>query len=340
MKRSLLVTTLSALTLSSLTLAAAFALPACSSDAPAAPPPQGTSTGATGGGTSGDPAEPVPTGTTTPPATTPPTTPPEPEWVPPVIATTSAACGTPRADAVQAKYTTPGGRTFHVWGPKGYDPNKTYPVVMVFHGIQASGVAFEGWFKMEDYTNNEAFVVYPDAAGANKYWDIAGDTDLVFFDQMVKQLGETYCINPSRVLGYGFSYGGYFADHLGCKRAGYVKAIGVGEGGTGGHAGCGRLPVLITTRTHDSDEPPSHGLGVESKWTTDNGCGAAGAPSAQTAGSGEDMGYCRVHASCKAPGSLTYCEDTSFDASWPTDWNHTVREYYRTYTYQWFKALP
>ena len=52
------------------------------------------------------------------------------------------------------------------------------------------------------------------------------------------------------------------------------------------------------------------------------------------------MGYCRVHASCKGPGTLTYCEDTSFDSSWPNDWNHTVREYYRTYTYKWFKALP
>lgn len=329
MKRFLVATTLSTLAL--------LALPACSSDpGTTPPPPQGTTTTA-GGGSSGSEPGTTPTEPTTP--TTP--TPVDPEWVPPVVATTSSACGTPRADAVQADYTTPGGRAFHVWGPKGYDPNKTYPVVLVFHGIQASGVAHESWFKMEDYTNNEAFVVYPDAAGANAYWDIAGDTDLVFFDQMIKKLGETYCINPSRVLGYGFSYGGYFADHLGCKRAGYVKAIGVGEGGTGGHAACGRLPVLVTTRTHDTNEPPSHGVGVESKWTTDDVCGGAGAPTVQTdASSGEDMGYCRVHASCKAPGSLTYCEDTSFDASWPTDWNHTVREYYRTYTYQWFKALP
>jgi polyhydroxybutyrate depolymerase len=336
MNRSLLVTTLT--TLSTLSAAALFAtvaaLPACSSDSSAPPAPPATTT--TTGGSSG--AEP----TTEPPPDKTPTTPPaEPEWVPPVVATTSAACGTPRADAVKADFTTPKGRTFHVWGPQGYDPNKKYPVVMVFHGIQASGVAHEDWFKMEDYTNNEAFVVYPDAAGASAYWDVAGDSDLRFFDEMVKQLGETYCINPSRVLAYGFSYGGYFADHLGCKRAGYVKAIAVGEGGSSGHDHCGRLPVLVTTRTHDTNEPPSHGLNVETAWAKSDVCGAAGADVSQTDPSNDEaMGYCRVHASCKSPGSLTYCEDTSFDASWPDDWNHTVREYYRSYTYKWFKALP
>ncbi len=339
MNRSLLSSTLSTLsTLAALALLATVALPACSSDTAAPPAPQPTTT-ASGDGTSGGDPTPAPTDPTTP--TTPTTPPTEPEWTPPVVATTSSGCGTPRADAYQVDYTTPGGRTFHVWGPKNYDANKTYPVVMVFHGIEASGVAHESWFKMEDYTNSEAFVVYPDAAGANAYWDVSGDSDLVFFDQMVKQLGETYCINPSRVLGYGFSYGGYFADHLGCKRAGYVKAIAVGEGGTVGHSKCGRVPVLITTRTHDTNEPPSHGVGVETAWTATETCGAAGASTPQTdSNSGENMGYCRVHASCKTPGTLTYCEDTSFDASWPTDWNHTVREYYRTFTYQWFKALP
>jgi poly(3-hydroxybutyrate) depolymerase len=332
MNRALLVTTLSAVA-----LLATVALPACSNDSSTPPAPQGTTTTAGGTSSSDPPASPTAT-----PTTTPTTTPPPPaEWVPPVVATTSAACGTPRADAVKVDYTTPGGRTYHVWGPTNYDPNKTYPVVMVFHGIQASGVAHEDWFKMEDYTQNEAFVVYPDAAGANAYWDVGGDTDLVFFDQMVKQLGETYCINPSRILGYGFSYGGYFVDHLACKRAGYVKAIAIGEGGSGGHADCGRLPVLVTTRTHDNNEPPSHGVNAETKWASSNVCGAAGAQVAQTdPGSGEAMGYCRIHASCKTPGSLTYCEDTSFDAGWPTDWNHTVREYYRSYTYKWFKALP
>src|SRR5262249_51416712 len=132
-------------------------------------------------------------------------------------------------------------------------------------------------------------------------------------------------------------------DQLGCKRAGYVKAIMVGDGGPGGDRfHCGRLPVLVTTRTKDTNEYPSYGLNVETEWTTLDKCGKAGDPVPQmNTNNGEDMGYCRTHAGCMLPGNLTYCEDTSqFGANDPPDWNHTVREYYRGFAYQWFKALP
>ena len=333
MRRSLSLATLVIAVLATLA-----PLAACKDDTTAPAPHPATSEPP--GMSSGDPGVTPPGPGTGDPVKPPP---PEPEWVAPVVATTSAACGTPHADAVHANFTTPGGRTYHVWGPSGYDPSKTYPVVMVFHGIETNGADFESWFKMEDYTKNEAFVVYPDAAGPNAYWDVNGTTDLVFFDQMVKQLGETFCINPSRLLAFGFSYGGHFVDRLGCARAGYVKAIMVGDGGPG-PAGphCGRLPVLVTTRTKDTNEYPAYGKNVQTEWTALDKCGSPGAPAPQVnSNNGEDMGWCVTHASCKAPGSLMYCEDTSsFGPNDPPDWNHTVREYYRAFAYNWFKALP
>ena len=302
-------------------------------------PDAGTPPGEQPGSTSGDPLRTPPAPTSTTPEPPGPT--PEPPWMPPVVATTSMACGVAQPDATSADFTTPSGRTFHVWGPKNYDASKTYPVVVMFHGWYANGEAFQSWFEMEKYVQNAAFVVYPDAIGG--LWDLNGDKDLLFFDEMVKQLGETYCINPSRVLGFGFSYGGHFADHLGCKRAGYVKAITVGNGGPGGNRQkCGRLPLLVTTRTLDTDELPAYGLDVVAGWMQLNTCGAAGANKPQTnPGNGEGMGYCRTHAGCKAPGAITYCEDTSaFAPASHPEWNHTVREYYRSYAFKWFQALP
>jgi polyhydroxybutyrate depolymerase len=262
-----------------------------------------------------------------------------------VVATTSAACGVARGQAIHEDFTTPGGRTFHVWGPSGYNENKTYPVVIAFHGWYADGAAHESWFKMEDYVDNAAFVVYPDAVGG--LWDLGGDSDLVFFDEMVKQLGQTYCINPSRVFGFGFSYGGKFMNHLGCKRAGYVKAISVGDGSDGGDGlSCGRLPVLFTNRTVDNNELVAWGRAASANWVTLNGCSAAttisdGPPSAAPVGGTADKTQnCVTHASCAAPGTVTFCEDSWFDPSWPTDWNHTVRDVYRAYTWRWFNALP
>ncbi len=294
------------LSLSSLFIIGTFALgtvvPACSSS-------DGTSTPAPSpGSSSGDPGA-VPGPTPTDPATPPPDpgTPTEPEWVAPVVAKTSAACGgSALPQAVGTTYTTPGGRTYHVWGPTNYDPNKTYPVVLTYHGWYADGAAHEGWFKMEDYTQNEAFVVYPDAV--NGLWDLNGTTDLVFFDEMVKQLGETYCINPSNILGFGFSYGGRFMSQLGCKRAGYVKAIAIGDAGGANDGQCGRLPVLVTGRTADQDELVGWSRDVSIAWASLDKCAAATTP-------GDADMNCVTHAGCKLPGNVTFCEDTWFDAS-------------------------
>jgi poly(3-hydroxybutyrate) depolymerase len=279
----------------------------------------------------GPPSDQPPPAPTAIPTTPPPGPPPEPEWVAPNVAITSPACGTAQPRAIGMKYTTPSGRTYHVWGPSNYDPNKTYPVVMTFHGWYADGAAHEAWFKMEDYTEDEAFVVYPDAVAG--LWDLAGTTDLVFFDDMVKQIGETYCINPSRILGFGFSYGGRFMSHLGCKRAGYVKAISLGAAGGANDGKCGRLPVLVTARTADTDELPAWGKAASQNWAALDKCAMATTVSDATMN-------CVSHPGCKTPGDVTFCEDTFFDPNWPKDWNHTVRETYRSFTWKWFKALP
>jgi polyhydroxybutyrate depolymerase len=276
---------------------------------------------------------PPPVETSTPTKTDPPPAPKEPEWVwtPPVVATTSPACGGNVADMNGTDEKTPSGRSYRVYGPNNYDPKKTYPVVLTYHGYGSSGPDFQSWFHMDDYVDGEAFVVYP--TGINGVWDLSGTADLVFFDEMVKKLGETYCINPSRVFAFGFSYGAFFADYLGCKRAGYVKAVSMGDGGRGGEGKrCGRLPVLVTHRTADPDEVVSKGKVLTAHWAQLNECGTAAASDTQF--------NCMTHGSCKNPGVVTFCEDTWYDASWKPEWNHTVREEYRAYTWKWFKALP
>jgi hypothetical protein len=188
---------------------------------------------------------------------------------------------------------------------------------------------------MEQYVQNEAFVVYGDAIKG--YWDVDGPTDLQFVDEMIAQVGQTYCTNPSRILGFGFSWGAYLAHHVGCNRAGYVRAISGGDGGYGGNTtGCGRLPVLVTHRTLDQNEVIAKGKAAAAEWTKLDVCG--------TDTAGDTAMNCTTHTSCLNPGgTVTFCEDTSSMADIPgydPSWDHTVREQYRAYTYSWFKALP
>lgn len=308
---------------------AVLAVTACSEGSKAPPAPTTPSTV----DPETPPPDPTPPPTTTTATIAPPA--PPPEWVPPVLPTRSAGCGTPRADAHGVDYTTPSGRTFHVWGPANYDPSKAHNVVYTFHGMQTEGRDFEAWFEMEKYVNDEAFVVYPDAV--NGYWDLSGNTDLAFFDEMSKMMNDTYCTDPSRALGFGFSYGGIFMNHLGCKRAGYVRAIAIGDGSGNPGTGCGRLPVLITARTADTNETVAGGRAAAAAWEKTNGC------TTDTATSNATMN-CVAHTSCKSPGALTFCEDTYVISSsipgYDPSWQHTVREPYRQMTYDWFAALP
>ena len=252
-------------------------------------------------------------------------------WTPPVLADHTSACdagGAPQRKG--ADYTSQSGRTFHVWAPAGYDASKRWPIVFMFHGWYADGKAFESWFQMENYVNGEAIVVYPDAV--NGLWDLNGESDLSFFDEMTKQVGETYCADPRHTYAFGFSYGGKFTNHLACARAGYIRAASIGDGSEGGsYKHCGRLPILFTHRTHDQDEQIAWSRANQRTWVGLDGC------SAETDLTNAELS-CVTNRGCQSPATLTFCEDTWFDPNWPADWNHTVREPYRAFAWNWLKA--
>ena len=113
------------------------------------------------------------------------------------------------------------------------------------------------------------------------------------------------------------------------------KALGDGSDG-GDYKACGRLPILFTHRTQDTDERIEWARSTRDRWAGLMGCSA-------TLADGDAAHNCKVSPGCKAPGGLTFCEDTSIiDPKIPgydPSWNHTVMEEYRLFTWKWFKAL-
>jgi poly(3-hydroxybutyrate) depolymerase len=241
----------------------------------------------------------------------------------------AAGCGNGASSPRALTMTTPGGRTFHVWGPASYDAARAYPVVFTYHGIQSDGLSFQRWFKMEEHVAGQAFVVYPDANGPT--WKMGDDSDLAFFDAMRVALSNAFCIDLSRLYAFGFSYGGKFVHHLGCHRSSALRAISVGDGSWGrtDASQCKPLPVLVTHRTRDPDERFEWGTAARDHWTQINGCTNATKPIDEAHG-------CVTYEGCKA--TTTFCEDKWFDEKWPHDWNHTVREEYRDLTWGWLAS--
>lgn len=238
-----------------------------------------------------------------------------------------SGCGAARAPARGETFRTPGGRTFHVWTPTNYDPKVAHPLVVTYHGIGTDGLAFASWFKMEDHVEDAAIVVYPDANRG--LWDLDGARDLDFFDALVDATSRAFCVDRARIHAFGFSYGAKMVHHLGCKRTGRLRAIAAGDGSWAAEEGCGSLPVLVTHRTRDDDELVGWGRGAMTRWLGHNGC-------AKTTTAPDALG-CVAHDGCKKP--VIWCEDTFYDATWPRDWNHTVREEHRDRVWRFFRDL-
>lgn len=238
-------------------------------------------------------------------------------------------CGLAKSTPTDETITLPDGRTFHVYGPDSYDETRRYPIVLAYHGYGSSGPGFAKWFKMHEHVGGAAFTVYPDAKGA--LWDFAGARDLDYTAAILDAMSAAWCVDREQVLALGFSYGGRFVHHLGCKRPDLVRAIVAGGSAWDPETGCAPMPVLVIHRTNDPSMRFAAGKESAERWAKVDGCAAEPEDVDSVHG-------CVAYRACRA-GGVTFCEDTHSDTSWPVSWNHTVREEYRTLAWRWFREV-
>jgi poly(3-hydroxybutyrate) depolymerase len=218
-------------------------------------------------------------------------------------------------------------RSFVLYVPKGYDPNRAYPVVTVLHGIGATGAQMAQFIQMQIYAAGNAIVAFPDAL--NGQWDTRGDVDLAFFDGLMKNVQDTLCVNQQKVFVLGFSFGAYMANHLGCKRASVIRAIIPADGGfVDAASGCGKVTALVYHRREDDNEPIAKGIAARDKWLGINGCASTSTPV-------NDFGFaglgCVAYDGCPEKTPVLWCEDTA-----TSPYKHDLREPYRVPMWNWF----
>ena len=91
------------------------------------------------------------------------------------------------------------------------------PVVFVFHGSGGTGAEARSMFNLEASADAGAIFVYPNAA-AQQAWDIRPvSADGRNVDSLIRQLSQSYCIDPARIYMAGFSAGAVFTLYLGCN---------------------------------------------------------------------------------------------------------------------------
>jgi polyhydroxybutyrate depolymerase len=135
-----------------------------------------------------------------------------------------AETGQAPADAGQAQTFTFDGqeRSYLLYLPDDYDGTTAHPLVLAFHGHGGSKeVAAAASQLGEQGTERGYIVVFPDALGAVKAWNFAGDPnqadDFGFIDALVGDLSERLCIDEARIYAAGHSNGSAFTGFLACQ---------------------------------------------------------------------------------------------------------------------------
>lgn len=126
-------------------------------------------------------------------------------------------------------------REYLVHFPTRYRSEKSYPLVLAFHGRLGSSNGMQTLSGFNAVADAQQFiVVYPQ--GVQRSWadgrgttpaDRQGIDDVGFISALIDKLSQTLPIRQSQVYATGISNGGFFAQRLGCELSGKVAAIAV-----------------------------------------------------------------------------------------------------------------
>lgn len=213
-----------------------------------------------------------------------------------VPATTTTTLPAPCGDACPTgffpeEHVTSSGvdRTYALYVPDTYDPQRTYALVFAYHGDGGTGAGVRASLGLEAAANGDAIFVYPDATEESGRsftleTDLAANPDMAMFIDLVAQMSARFPVRG--VFATGLSRGGYFANFLNCTLGdSYLDAIApqAGSGPYGeddsqydvdGHFICPSVPAaaVLIHGVDDQVVPIPDAEYSRSQWVWGNAC--------------------------------------------------------------------
>lgn len=228
----------------------------------------------------------------------------------------SSGCGLTPPSSGSGKSVVVNGanRTYVLSVPASYDRTRAYPLIFAFHGLGGSGAQAQLYFGLAQATQGQAVIVYPDATGSSRAWGITGSgaaIDVAFFDELLRTLSSSLCIDQNRVFAAGHSMGGYFSNTLGCARGNTLRAIAPVAGG-GPYVSCdsGKVAAWVMAATDDPTVSYTAGQSSRDHWLRTNGCGSSSRP--------VGPGACVAYDGCDAQHPVHWCLESSGGHAWPS----------------------
>ncbi|SDS80491.1 alpha/beta hydrolase family esterase [Microlunatus soli] len=121
-------------------------------------------------------------------------------------------------------------RSYQLHVPDDYSPDRSYPLIMVFHGRGKTGAQTE---QFTGFDRQPAILVYPNGVIGEEdkqAWQGApyarqGVDDVAFTADLMDQVESDYCIDLDRVFAAGKSNGAGFTAILACRMADRIAAV-------------------------------------------------------------------------------------------------------------------
>ncbi len=186
-------------------------------------------------------------------------------------------------------------RTYLLHIPIGYQPTRSYPLVLNFHGHWSTAQEQERYTGFSSLADRDGFlVVYPQGAigpdGATG-WSSGGPNepstdDVLFVSDLLNHLQAALCVDATRIYATGFSNGGGMTSVLACRLAGRIAAFAAVSGSyyplVGGCHPSRSVSILEFHGTSDTVVPylgrPRHqeqaALAWTQAWAERDGCQA------------------------------------------------------------------
>ena len=184
-------------------------------------------------------------------------------------------------------YVKIGNRGFAMRLPDNYDKDKPYWLIFGFHwnGGNAKEVDTGGsnlynmaHFGLQKLSKNGAIFVAPD--GLNGGWGNSGGQDLKFVDDMVKLIGDNYCVDTTHLFANGFSYGGGMSYAIACGRAKVFRGVAIYNGAvlSGCEGGADPIAYWQMAGLADTTCTVRQGEDMRDRFVKNNGCTAQSPP--------------------------------------------------------------
>lgn len=150
-----------------------------------------------------------------------------------------------------------------------YRQSRPTALIIAYHGRTGTPEEIRQYMKIEKIWDQDGIIVYP------RRWSFGTrevERDGAFFDQILSDIGEQYCIDYNHIYVIGHSLGAYFTHALSCSRGDVIRASGSVGGSTANISCTGPAAGVIIHNPNDTLAGFSWGEWARDQRLAVNGC--------------------------------------------------------------------